>query len=267
MKFIDLTSKRFGRLLAIKRQPNRKTKVVWLCQCDCGNTSEVISQGLISLKTQSCGCLNIEILKKRFEVGRELTSQLFGKWTVVSKATSIIKQGYPRRMWLCRCVCGTERPVEENQLIRGDSTSCGCTRNIKHGMSKTSEYSIWASMRDRCLNPGNEAWNNYGGRGITVSKEFDTFIGFYNIVGRKPDNKSLDRIDNNKGYEPGNIKWSTQTEQTSNTRRNKYITFENKTMTASAWARELGVSPSCLYWRMKYGGKSGEEAVAMGKIR
>lgn len=150
----------------------------------------------------------------------------FGMWVVtgapISRKQKIV---YP-----CRCACGTERNVYACHLRRGQSSSCGCEgarktadRNRTHGMASTLEYGIWRSMIDRCHNPSNHAYARYGGRGIFVCDRWrDSFENFIADVGKRPtDEHSIDRIKNDRGYEPDNCRWATAIEQARNKRPEK----------------------------------------------
>ncbi|MFD1274885.1 hypothetical protein [Streptomyces kaempferi] len=125
-----------------------------------------------------------------------------------------------------RCDCATEKTVRISTL--GTSArSCGCLRNETasarartHGMRKTSEYAIWTSMKQRCHNPAHQHYEDYGGRGITVCQRWqDSFEAFFGDIGPRPSaDHTLDRVDNDRGYEPGNVQWRTRREQAQNRR-------------------------------------------------
>lgn len=125
-------------------------------------------------------------------------------------------------------------------------------RGTIHGKSKTKEYFIWSGIMQRCLNPKSPAYHHYGGRGITVCRRWRSFQNFIEDVGEAPTPKhSIDRIDNNGSYEPGNVRWATQKEQMNNTRMNRFITHKGKTMTIAQWAEHLGMKHSKLYARIQ----------------
>lgn len=111
-----------------------------------------------------------------------------------------------------------------------------------HGMRHSAEYRIWADMVARCTRPTNRSFKNYGGRGITLYAEWrKDFAAFYKYIGAKPSaHHSLDRIDNNKGYEPGNIRWATLEEQNSNKRNNRLVYYQGQQMTVARAARAAG---------------------------
>lgn len=107
-----------------------------------------------------------------------------------------------------------------------------------HGMSKTREYRTWASIRQRCQNPNNPAYSYYGGRGIGLCDKWQTFESFYADVGNIPPGMTLDRIDNDRGYEPSNIRFATRQEQSANRRSVKLITIDDTTKTATEWVKD-----------------------------
>lgn len=136
--------------------------------------------------------------------------------------------------WKCRCDCGNIKTVLSGHLVSGRTKSCGCymneariINNTTHGMSKTPLYNAWRGMLSRCLLKTSMSYKNYGGRGITVCDEWkDDFQSFYDYVSQLPHfgekGYSLDRINNNGNYEPGNVKWSTRKEQANNRRTSKH---------------------------------------------
>jgi hypothetical protein len=130
--------------------------------------------------------------------------QLRGKWRVLHEEPSL---GRGVR-WFCRCSCGTEKVVESWKL-KTHPGGCVKCKSIKHGKHKSVEYKAWASAKNRCHNPKHRDFQNWGGRGIKMCKEWqESFQAFLNHVGPKPPKQCvLDRINNDKGYEPGNVRW------------------------------------------------------------
>jgi hypothetical protein len=137
-KFIDLTGKKFNKLLVIKRvvSPNtrkRKTSAYWLCKCDCGSEKEIIadSNQITSGHIKSCGCTRKIFYQERII---DLTNQTFGKLKVLHRDNDYISpSGLRKIMWRCICECGNETISSSGNLSKGESTSCGCTRNEKIG--------------------------------------------------------------------------------------------------------------------------------------
>ncbi|WP_371027831.1 hypothetical protein [Paraburkholderia sp. RCC_158] len=132
-------------------------------------------------------------------------------------------------------------------------------RNLTHGMTRNADgtpnrtYRIWFHMRNRCGNPKHGAFENYGGRGITVCERWQVFENFFADMGEAPDGMSIERERNNEGYGPGNCKWATTTEQNRNKRSNIKLTHAGKTMTLKEWAVELGLIDSTLRKRIANG--------------
>lgn len=186
-----------------------------------------------------------------------LENKRFGRWIVVKKTN---ERSSGSVVWLCRCDCGSIKKIRSSCLTHGETLSCGCLRTelfknriTKHGMSSTLAYRAWWAMKSRCNNPKNRRYKDYGGRNIKICERWKVFENFHKDMGDKPSVKSLDRIDNNKGYEPSNCKWSTSIEQLNNTRRNSYITYKGITKTISEWARYLGIEYSVIHTRIRRG--------------
>lgn len=158
-------------------------------------------------------------------------AESFGLWTVIGSAPSLKRRGsgvVPHV--LARCACGTKRRVSLPNLKSSKSRSCGyykrkrtAAARIRHGESRkgavTAEYSCWQSMLRRCLSPSHSNYGSYGGRGIRVTERWLKFEHFLADLGRRPTSAhSLDRINVNGNYEPGNCRWATSAEQRRNQR-------------------------------------------------
>ena len=190
---------------------------------------------------------------------KNLAGKTFGRLKVIKQ----VKERKNKQIyWECQCVCGQTAIIRGNRLSSGITKSCGCLakeitkkRSITHNMSYTSEYAIWASMIHRCTNSNNRAFKNYGGRGITVCDDWrHDFMAFYNHVGKRPSPKhSIDRIDNDGNYEPGNVRWTTEQKQHNNTRKNHKITLHGHTMSISEWARFVKMKKVTLITRIRLG--------------
>lgn len=189
----------------------------------------------------------------------------FGFYTVVEKLPHDSRN---HTLWLCKCDCGTTKQVIDTTLKRTRAPNCGCQtkrllheRHITHGRSKTLVYKAWAAMKERCLNPANIHFESYGGRGITVCERWrNSFADFIADMGERMSGCTLERIDNNGNYEPGNCKWATRREQQRNRRCNRILVVNGTAKCISAWAEEMGVTFSVISNRLSYGW-SDEEAV------
>lgn len=201
--------------------------------------------------------------KKHFiEPGME-----FDRLHVVEQVFDYHRKG---QFWLCLCECGIHVTVEAMALGNGRTKSCGCLRmdmvravNATHGYHGHRLYSTWSAMKARCNNPKTECWERYGGRGITYHPSFETFEGFLaGIPDGYRDDLTIDRIDVNGDYEPGNLRWATPREQSLN-RRNT-VRFKHpltgEPLLASDLCEEYGVSVQ-LFRRRIASGKSVTEAL------
>lgn len=175
----------------------------------------------------------------------ELTGKVFGRLIVLSRAPNKGK----RSAWLCRCECGREVVVAGTKLVHDKQRGCGCKKgNPSHRMCDSAEYQSWQNAVTRCTNPKRAEWHRYGGRGIKVCERWQKFESFYADMGPKPGPEyTLDRIDNDGNYEPGNCRWVTRKEQSLNYSRN--IVFEG--LTCAEWASYFGVTYSVVHHRLK----------------
>ena len=201
MRKLSLLNQRFGRLVVIELDNNKKEKVMWKCKCDCGNITYVSTSNLRAGRIKSCGCLKLERLLER-----------------------------------------------------------STTHNQRH----TYLYEVWKSLRQRCNNPKNSSYHNYGGRGIKVCDEWNnSFQAFYDwsysngysIENQKDEvhKLTLDRIDVNGNYEPSNCRWVDRKTQARNTRLCKLITYNGETRCLSEWCEILNLKYPTISNRFRYG--------------
>jgi hypothetical protein len=195
----------------------------------------------------------------------DMTGQRFGRLVVLNYSHS-----KNAAFWKCQCDCGQITIVRGATLRYGTAKSCGCgsreaarrnaamardKRRVPHPYPRKMKDML-KNMISRCYDPSNKRWANYGGRGITVCPEWRSDIrAFYRWVvanGYKP-GLTIDRIDVNGNYEPNNCRFATMIIQQNNTTRNVRLTWNNRTLTISEWARELGVRTAAIGHRHERG--------------
>lgn len=197
---------------------------------------------------------------------QNLTGRVFGRLTVIR--LDRIEGG---AWWLCKCECGMELAVRAGNL-KQKTRSCGCAkfrkcrqgiaRRKNHGLSQSAEHVIWASMMQRCLDERSKSYERYGGRGIKVCDRWLMFDNFLADMGPRPSSEySIDRINNDGDYEPGNCRWATRMEQACNTRRNRILEFNGESLTLAEWERRLGSKKNVLARRLDGLGWSVEKAL------
>ena len=157
----------------------------------------------------------------------DLTGRHFGQLVVLERAENIGR----RTAWLCLCTCGNKIVVRGNSLVSGLTHSCGCLykavnqtgAHTTHSGSKDRLYNIWRAMRQRCQNPNSTKFADYGGRGIKVCEEWQSYPVFrdWALSHGYADDLSIDRINVNGNYEPNNCRWATMKEQNNNRRPRK----------------------------------------------
>lgn len=251
-KVKDLTGQRFGRLTVIKRCGSTNTKhkaALWLCKCDCGNEVKRTGSHLQANYTNSCGSCP--------DLRPDLTGRKYGRWTVLEKA----EKKHGKTSYLCKCECGIVRVVTADTLLNGRSLSCGCLqkevvskRKTTHGMTGTRIYNIYHNMKNRCYNPNDDRYKDYGGRGIRICDEWLGEHGFENfcewsMVNGYAENLTIDRVNVNGNYEPNNCRWATNTEQSNNKRTCVYLTFFGVTKNLKEWCNCIGENYKKMYGR------------------
>lgn len=199
---------------------------------------------------------------------RDLTGERFGRLLVLQR-DGCNKHGQVK--WYCECECGTRKHILGICLSRGETQSCGCLHrelvaqiNLRHGMTKTPIYAIWHSMMQRCYDKNSQAFNRYGGRGINVCDKWQTFEGFYEDMGNKPDNLSMERKDVNGDYSPENVVWADAKTQANNRRSNVMLEHNGKRQTMQQWCDELGLKIGTVWARINVYGYSVEKSLTPG---
>ena len=207
----EFIGKKFGELLVLRETSERRgNKTVYECQCDCGNICYKTSTYLRRGKKPTCGHNLREVL----------TGKKIGSLTVLSETEKRTK--YRDIIYLCQCDCGglCEKSSSELKYKYNNPhyPHCGCL----HRISYTPEFTLWFDIKQRCYNPNNQDYGRYGGRGIQMYEPWiNDFTGFYiwirDNLGLRPSPKhSMDRINNDGNYEPGNLRWALQYQQVHN---------------------------------------------------
>ena len=192
---------------------------------------------------------------------KDSIGRVFGRLTVLKVGETDASLEGHRRV-LCRCACGKAATVRSSDLSMGRTVSCGCfhIQRIKecsttHGLCSTAEYEVWAGIIQRTTNTKRKDFIHYGGRGITCCPQwrhsFETFLADTGL--RPSPDHCIERIDNNKGYFPGNVRYATQKEQCRNQRRNRLIECFGKTQTLAEWAEQTGIAEYTLRGRINRG--------------
>lgn len=194
---------------------------------------------------------------------QDLTGRRFGRLVAVREG-KIVRRQYPSGQkrqvyWVCVCDCGKGTETPADNLRKGKSKSCGCLHRERvgdrvrtHGMRHTPEYTTWAHIIGRCGNPNHISFANYGGRGVQC--KFKTFEEFVGHVGRRPSKKhSIDRINNDGHYEPGNVRWAVKTTQVRNRRKTVMLCYMGSDRPLAEWADILCVNYKTLHKRRKQG--------------
>lgn len=194
----------------------------------------------------------------------DLQHQTFGRLTALKRVESTTKNQEAR--WQCICECGNFKDVTSSKLRNRIISSCGCL--AKENMQKvgrscrkyfeypshTSIYYIWRNMKSRCLNPLCDGYERYGGRGITIHQpwidDYEEFARYVTNLPNENNYHSIDRIDNNANYQPGNLRWASSEIQQNNTSANIVFEHEGRSQTVAQWSRELEVAYSYLYYKL-----------------
>lgn len=266
-ELIDLTGKRFGKLVVLSKGESRRTsggqfKATWICKCDCGNTTTVDAEKLRNGRTRSCGCAFGEVVSQKKR--KDITGQRFGRLIVV-KFIPMNERDNRDRQWLCKCDCGNYVQVNGTKLRSGHTNSCGCLiadrtretcQKFKHQDKRM--YQKYHGIMQRCYDVGFRKYSNYGGRGIRVCDEwadkdtgFDAFYEWAVQNGYSPE-LTIDRIDVNGNYCPENCRWITNQENQNNKRTNVFLTYNGETHSMTEWSRILNIPYTTIRYHVRY---------------
>lgn len=222
---IDLTGRRVHSLTVLRRTEERRaSRIMWECLCDCGEITLVGAQSLRDERTKSCGCA------QKGATPKDITGQRNGKLVAVSNTGE--KCSNRDYKWNFVCDCGNTRVLSLGMFSSKYNLSCKeCAKervssiHRTHGFKQSHKtYKAWLKIRERCYNPNDKSYSNYGGAGIKMSDMFySDFMNFYNEVGEAPKGArySVDRKDHTKGYVEGNLRWATDDQQARNRGKHK----------------------------------------------
>jgi hypothetical protein len=252
----------FGRLRVVSRAESRRSPggtffAYYHCVCTCGNTGEFRGKNLLNGNTRSCGCLRGE--KTRVEVGMR-----FGRWQIIGEPKLGAEPAGEMRWYVaCECQCGKRNEVLIKNLCAGLSRSCGCFQRERaidvhsnpNAVSRSPLYSVWSSMISRCANPKNKSFARYGGRGIAVCAEWLQFPAFrtWGEASGYSAGLTLDRRDNDQGYNPGNCRWVTPLVNARNSSRPNKVQWEGKIVAVTELAERFGLRGMTVYNRIRRG--------------
>lgn len=278
MKFQDITGVKFSHLTA-KRYLGKSQ---WLCVCDCGRETTPYISELKKGISKSCGKCEFSVKNRG---PNDLTGKRYGILSVVGLAQPRrIPSGKKVYFWRCVCDCGNETEVSSAHLTSGHTQSCGClhqkimdnigerasTHGRTKGVQKTKSYKTWGYIKRRCYYEKDIDYKYYGARGIKIAdcwvNNAEAFCEYVESLPRyNEQGTTLDRIDSNGNYEPGNIRWVTMAEQRRNTSRTHLITINGETLCLLDWAKRYNISPHTIYRRMKKFGMDEVTAITMPK--
>lgn len=258
------------RLSQIQAKRGKHT-ILWKCQCvKCKNISYKTKTDLKAItKRNASGCNNC--------FGDCIAGNKYGRLTVLNNTKKTKKKDI---LWECMCDCGNKVWLSKGVLKSGNTRSCGCLfkgvtaeRNRNNGVlggDSSNEYAklynSWVGMKNRCDSPKNNHYKDYGGRGISVCKEWYDWLTFkeWALNNGWKDGLTIDRVDVNGNYEPSNCRWVTMDVQANNKRNNKMITYQGKTQSLADWCRELNLEYFKIKARFNYCHMTPEEAFTEG---
>jgi len=187
----------------------------------------------------------------------DLTGQRFGRLVVTGISHKKAISSGTVIYWTCLCDCGSATSVRSQLLREGETRSCGCLakevtrdRARVHGGTGSATYTSWRAMRERCNNKNNKRYANYGGRGIKVCQRWENFEAFLEDMGERPEDKTLERLDVNRDYEPGNCVWLDASKQAQNTTRSRRVSYQGRVWSLKELADQIGITPRAMAIRL-----------------
>lgn len=247
----DLTGLQFSNWLVVSFSHKDSKRNYWDCECQCEKKTRRIidTYPLVHKKRKSCGCL------PRVDI----TNEKFGKWKVLE-----FSHMKGRSYWICQCDCGTMSTKRLDQLTAGITRDCGCSNNFNmDGTTSSKEVgemdsriaSIWYGMHHRCQNKDHINYSGYGGRGISICKDWYYYDNFKDWAMKNgySDDLELDRIDNDGNYNPSNCRWATREQQCYNKRNTIYIEYKGKKRTLKELSELTGITIQLLQRRHSKG--------------
>lgn len=253
-KIVDLTGKKFGKLLVISQSRRVGREFIWLCRCDCGNEKECRGGNLKQGSAKSCGCNKDHYKNIAENRVIDLKGRRFGRLVVISRQETEKRGAY----WLCCCDCGNSKTVPSKVLLSGDSQSCGCKHKdavTSHGASSHTLYGTWTDMIARCHDEKNDAYKFYGAAGINVCDYWrESPHNFFSDMGDRPKGFTLERKNGSLGYCKENCIWASQSTQQNNRRNNAWFLHSGSVYNCKQLCARLGLGYNAVKARIHRGG-------------